>query len=403
MNSFPINDFFLLILFINLWNFGVPFRSIESLSSQLAVTSSITSLKAGREMFNPFLRERKTQNRWFEPSLTQFFEFVDTQRLLTAEQELQYGKAIKMWQHVEKTKLQLQQNSSYLLHATNLTIEEEVSHYLGCSTVTLLKIQKYAQIARYRLINCNMKLVLSVVSRYRKHGLANFELISVGVRGLEKAVEKYDYARGFRFATYATWYVHQQITDYIRWQKTSTKLSGRYIVLLRKIKQLCGAYKREYLTNPSLQYLAQHMNLTESEVKRVLISQQTAMLTSTPSLLDSSSSSSGSSSHRPKMIQDFLESNVLSPEKKLTMTRSEDTRGALESLMRQQLNYVERDILRLHYGLDRQGKGMVFREIGKRYGVTWKELKQVEQQAMQKLIQAPSIDMVYGNAEVFYG
>jgi RNA polymerase primary sigma factor len=80
-------------------------------------------------------------------------------------------------------------------------------------------MRHYSEVARNRLVNSNLKLVLAVVSRYRTSAIPNVELIAEGTRGLSKAALRYDYTKGFRFATYATWYVHQAIAEYVRWQK----------------------------------------------------------------------------------------------------------------------------------------------------------------------------------------
>ena len=83
--------------------------------------------------------------------------------------------------------------------------EEEVAESMGCSTKTLEKIRRCAEISRIRLVNSNLKLVLAVVSRYRTSAIPNAELIAEGTRGLARAVDRYDYSKGFRFATYATY------------------------------------------------------------------------------------------------------------------------------------------------------------------------------------------------------
>jgi RNA polymerase sigma factor (sigma-70 family) len=336
--------------------------------SNLQYHNRITSKSAGKEMFNPFLRQRKLNNRWYEPSLAKFFEFVDTQHLLTPEQETQYGKAIKMWLYVESIKQKLQKE---LGPYQNVTMEQ-LTKELGCSELTLLKITKYAETARYKMINCNMKLVLSIVSRYRKHNIPNFELISVGVCGLEKAVLKYDYARGFRFATYATWYIHQQISEYLRWQKSQIKLSGRYVILVRKIKQICGEYKNEFHCLPSLSFLATNLNITEVEARRIISTQIPAVFTSAPL----------TESKNMKMISDLIVSNRPAPDKK---HMSFQPRHTVEYLMQRHLTYLERDILRMRYGLDTGGKGMLLRDAGERYGINWKELRKAEKTAIQKL------------------
>merc|ERR1711998_328157 len=120
---------------------------------------------------------------------------------------------------------------------------KELAKSVGCSEITLMKMQKYGELSKSKLVNSNLKLVLAVVSRYRTSGIPNAELIAEGTRGLSKAVLRYDYSKGFRFATYATWYVHQAISEYVRWRKHPAKMPSRYLLLLRKVRQYSTDYK----------------------------------------------------------------------------------------------------------------------------------------------------------------
>ena len=190
-----------------------------------------TALHAGKQPFNPFSqRSRNTRVKWFEADLDAFYTFVENQQLLTAEQELTYGKALRMWIQVEqirktmKEKLSLHDPGNFNpsvhdpahLDPTDLnpgdhinetrTIEavvtdEQLANAIGCSTVTLLKMSKFADISKTRLVNSNLKLVLAIVSRYRTAGIPNAELIAEGTRGLSKAALRYDYSKGMSPAT----------------------------------------------------------------------------------------------------------------------------------------------------------------------------------------------------------
>merc|ERR1711998_749083 len=106
----------------------------------------------------------------------------------------------------------------------------------GCSELTLEKMERYGRLSKAKLVNSNLKLVLAVVSRYRTSGIPNAELIAECTRGLSKAALRYDHSKGFRFATYATWYVHQAVSEYVRWRKHPAKMPSRYLLLQRKVK-----------------------------------------------------------------------------------------------------------------------------------------------------------------------
>lgn len=174
--------------------------------------------------FNPFTQRQKNNKvRWFESDLDAFYSFVEEQPLLTATEELQYGKSLRLWSQVEQLRDQYNNDSSRAFPID----DEELASVIGCSVSTLEKMGPYADVSKNRLVNCNLKLVLAVVSRYRTAGIPNAELIAEGTRGLSKAVLRYDYSKGFRFATYATWYVHQAIADYVRWRRHPAKMPSR--------------------------------------------------------------------------------------------------------------------------------------------------------------------------------
>ena len=161
-----------------------------------------TSLSASHS-FNPFTsRNKNSRLKWFEVDLERFYSFVNDQPLLTAEQEHWCGKAVKLWIQVEK-----ERDNLIVSRNVSSISREELAAYLGCSELTLAKMERYAELSKEKLVNGNLKLVLAVVSRYRTSGIPNTELIAEGTRGLAKAALRYDYSKGFRFATYATWYI----------------------------------------------------------------------------------------------------------------------------------------------------------------------------------------------------
>lgn len=150
-------------------------------------------LSMAKHAFNPFAnRNRNTNVKWYEAELESFYTFVQNQPLLSAEQELQYGKALQMWSQVEqmREKIERQNNSTEKLS------NEELAKIISCSVLTLDKMSRYAKISKSRLVNSNLKLVLAIVSRYRSSSIPNSELIAEGTRGLSKAVLRFDHSKG---------------------------------------------------------------------------------------------------------------------------------------------------------------------------------------------------------------
>jgi RNA polymerase primary sigma factor len=342
--------------------------------------------------FNPFTaRSRNTNVRWFEADLDKFYTFVEEQPLLTAEQEFQYGKALRMWVQIEnmRTHLRYQRQNNYteLYGSTAATTmdckicDEELSKTLGCSMTTLEKTTRFADISKARLINSNLKLVLAIVSRYRTSSIPNAELIAEGTRGLSRAALRYDYSKGFRFATYATWYVHQAIAEYVRWRKHPAKMPSRYLLLLRKVKEFSNQYKIENKRAPTVAELSEALHQTQYDVLKVLTMQ------SYPALLHAPLPYSGSKEGRDRTMEDILPSIFKAP---LAQTDSKDLRRDMENLMQVNLNDVERDVLRLRLGLD-DGTVKAVKEVGRRFKISWKQVRTVEKKALSKLLSSDEI------------
>jgi len=265
--------------------------------------------------------------------------------------------------------------------------EEEVAESMGCSTKTLEKIRRCAEISRIRLVNSNLKLVLAVVSRYRTSAIPNAELIAEGTRGLARAVDRYDYSKGFRFATYATWYVHQAISDYVRWRKHPAKMPSRYLLLQRKVKEFTMAFKQENKRYPGVTEISEKLGQSEFDVMKVMTMNAYPILLTTPMQASRGVQSRNSDTKNEKTIEETIASKYKSPAMR---SESEGLRQNMERLMRTNLNDVERDVLRLRLGLD-DGRSKAVKEVGKRFKISWKEVRTVEQQALTKLLGSEQI------------
>lgn len=373
------------------------------------IASSIQlSMVSAKHAFNPFTTRNKNTNvKWYESDLDSFYAFVEQQPLLTAAQEVQYGRALQRWIQVEqireKLRIQLQlvdttstSTSTYddtLTHVdTNdsdhiknkILTDEELADAVGCSTTTLQKMAKYAEISKARLVNSNLKLVLAVVSRYRTSAIPNSELIAEGTRGLARAVIRFDHRKGFRFATYATWYVHQAVSEYVRWRKHPAKMPSRYLLLLRKVKQYSTEYKEENGVLPNVNTMAAALGQSHFDVIKVL-SMQTypSLLRSAVRFKDNTKSMEG----KDRTLEDVLPSIYQAP---LAFTDKNDLRREMEKMMQSNLSDVERDILRLRLGLD-DGRVKPIKEVGRKFKISWKQVRSVEKEALSKLLVSSEI------------
>jgi RNA polymerase sigma factor (sigma-70 family) len=128
-----------------------------------------------------------------------------------------------------------------------------------------------------KLVSSNLRLVLAVVRRYTKTKVPLAELIAEGTRGLSKAVRRYDFERGFRFATYATWYVTQAVADAARFSTTPAKIPSKYITLRRSLKKFIPQYQEENSRNPTLQEICEALGTCELYVVKCLNIQNAAI------------------------------------------------------------------------------------------------------------------------------
>ena len=338
-----------------------------------------------KQHFNPFTqRQRNSKLKWFESDLDSFYAFVDHQPLLTAHEELQYGKALRMWMQVETMREQLEEEAR-AAGSDEPVQDKDLARIIGCSVSTLEKMGPYADVSKARLVNCNLRLVLAVVSRYRTAGIPNGELIAEGTRGLSKAVLRYDYSKGFRFSTYATWYVHQAIFEYVRWRKHPAKMPSRYIMLQRRVKEFSAEFRVVNGRFPTVEELSNSLVQKQYDIIKVLSMQTYPTLLASP--IASANTRSDGGKHE-RTFEDLIPSVYKAP---LAITDSKDLRRDMEQMMLVNLNDVERDVLRLRLGLD-DGRVKPVKEVGKRFKISWKQVRSVEKEALSKLLGSPQID-----------
>lgn len=365
------------LLSIFLENQCYSINSIKTQSKLIQSHSISTALNAMAQPFNPFTqRRRNTRVRWFETDLESFYQFVENQPLLNATQELKYGKAIQMWAHIERTRERMQQEST----VNERTTDSDLAMSLGCSTATIEKMAKYANIAKIRLVSSNMKLVLAIVSRYRTSSISNSELIAEGARGLARAALRYDHTKGFRFATYATWYVHQAIAEYVRLRKHPAKMPSRYLLLHRKIKQFSSEFETANRRSPTAFEIAEALRESQFDVNKVLTMHSYPLLLNAPL-------ASNKIDSKERTVEDVVASTFRLPS---SYTSSRDLRSHMETMMQANLNDVERDILRLRLGLD-DGHAKAVKEVGRKFHISWKQVRTVEKVALSKLSSSDEI------------
>ncbi|MBO6181117.1 sigma-70 family RNA polymerase sigma factor [bacterium] len=246
-----------------------------------------------------------------------------------------------------------------------LTTEEELE--------LAKKIQeKNDRFAKDLLVNANLRLVVSIAKKYIGRGLSFLDLIQEGNVGLIKAAGRFDYSKGYKFSTYATWWIQQSITRAIADKARIIRLPIHMIDSISKIRKATLDLTSELGRTPTKQEIAYRMGLSVQKLTSIIKSAQSTISMDTPATNDEESSK----------IADFIVDNsTITPDSRVSQDNLlEDIRTILN-----QLSQKERDVLILRYGLDNNGEKKTLDEIGSSYGVSRERIRQIETRAISKL------------------
>ena len=273
---------------------------------------------------------------------------------------------------------QLRRGESYMFHADELRSE---LHYLMKLTLespaTLrrrvdrtLELQRTYDAAKRVLSAGNLRLVVSIAKRYRNRGLSFLDLIQEGNTGLMRAVDKFEHARGYKFSTYATWWIRQAITRAIADQSRTIRLPVHMIETMSKVRTVTRDLYQQQGREPSLEETAQAAGLTLEETRCVL------KMTRQPLSLDQPVGD-----HDDSFFGEFVEDeHEDDPLRELTQ---DHLKRSIDDVL-EGLNYREREIIRLRYGLA-DGYAYTLEEVGKIFSVTRERVRQIEAKAVRKL------------------
>lgn len=243
-----------------------------------------------------------------------------------------------------------------------LTAEEEME--------LAKRMEKGDQEAKQRLIEANLRLVVSIAKRYVGRGMLFLDLIQEGNMGLIKAVEKFDYRKGFKLSTYATWWIRQAITRAIADQARTIRIPVHMVETINKLVRTSRQLLQQLGREPTAEEIASEMGITPEKVREILKIAQEPVSLETPI-----------GEEEDSHLGDFIE--------------DEDAPAPAEAasflLLREQIEEVldtlserEQKVLRLRFGLD-DGKARTLEEVGKEFGVTRERIRQIEAKALRKL------------------
>ena len=306
-------------------------------------------------------RATHTEGGSFDP-VRMYLKEIGKVPLLTAEQEVTLAKRIEAGILADqKLNPPTEDEEGNPIEPVEISDNQRAS---------LHAVQRDGELARRQLTEANLRLVVSIAKRYVGRGMALLDLIQEGNLGLIRAVEKFDYTKGFKFSTYATWWIRQAITRSIADQARTIRIPVHMVETMNKVLRVQRQMLQELGREPTVEEIAAKVEMTPDKVREIQRIAQEPVSLETPVGEEDDS-----------LLGDFVEDpNVIAP---ATAAARALLSEAIEEAL-QELNDRERAVVRLRFGLD-DGQIRTLEEVGKEFGVTRERIRQIESKTLAKL------------------
>ncbi|MBW4532873.1 MAG: RNA polymerase sigma factor, RpoD/SigA family [Pleurocapsa minor HA4230-MV1] len=301
-----------------------------------------------------------------EDNIGAFFKEMARYPLLTAEEEIILANDVKLMLRVEKVRQKLREKNQ------EQPTKEELSAEMGLESPRQLDLLLYrGKVAKRKMIRSNLRLVVSIAKRYLNRGVPFLDLIQEGAIGLNRATEKFDPNKGYKFSTYAYWWIRQAITRTIANDARTIRLPIHIVEKLNKLKKAQRNLKQRLQRNPSEDELAQELKISPPQLRQLLELRRQSL----------------SLNHRVGKAEDtelvdLLEDSELQlPEERMSETMMrQDITDVLDDVLTQR----EKDVICLRYGLS-TSQPYTLEEVGGMFSLSRERVRQIQSKAMRKL------------------
>ncbi|WP_088240008.1 RNA polymerase sigma factor RpoD [Calothrix rhizosoleniae] len=308
-------------------------------------------------------RSQAKKKHYTEDSIRLYLQEIGRIRLLRADEEIELARKIADLLEMERV---------YDRLYDQLAREPKHSEWAEAVQIPLPQFRYRLHVGRRakdKMVQSNLRLVVSIAKKYMNRGLSFQDLIQEGSLGLIRAAEKFDHEKGYKFSTYATWWIRQAITRAIADQSRTIRLPVHLYETISRIKKTTKLLSQEMGRKPTEEEIATRMEMTIEKLRFIAKSAQLPISLETPIGKEEDS-----------RLGDFIESDGETPEDQVSKNLlREDLEKVLDSLSPR-----ERDVLRLRYGLD-DGRMKTLEEIGQIFNVTRERIRQIEAKALRKL------------------
>jgi RNA polymerase primary sigma factor len=298
-----------------------------------------------------------------EDSIRVYLQEIGRIRLLRPDEEIELARKIADLLQLEEIAAQFESDNGH---------HPDTKEWAALVDMPVIKFRRRLMLgrrAKEKMVQSNLRLVVSIAKKYMNRGLSFQDLIQEGSLGLIRAAEKFDHEKGYKFSTYATWWIRQAITRAIADQSRTIRLPVHLYETISRIKKTTKTLSQEFGRKPTEEEIAESMEMTIEKLRFIAKSAQLPISLETPIGKEEDS-----------RLGDFIEADIENPEQDVAKNLlREDLEGVLATLSPR-----ERDVLRLRYGLD-DGRMKTLEEIGQIFDVTRERIRQIEAKALRKL------------------